>query len=481
MDVLGFGVVIIDANTHEIAYVNDEISSISELPAEDVTGKVCHSLLCPAQAGRCPISDLGQSVDNSERILLHKDGHKIPVIKTVVPFTLGDREYFIESLIDNTERKLVNEQLKDVNVQLKEANQNLQTEISKRTQIQKKIEHLAYHDYLTNLPNRLLFSEMLDHAISLSKQTAGILAVMFLDLDGFKIINDTMGHHYGDQLLEAVARRLSDQLGDPDTIARIGGDEFIIMIENIEEIDAINIIAEKILRCFDNPFLLEKQECYLSTSIGIGIAVYPTDGEDTGTLIKNADIAMYRAKEKGKNQFVLCSQLMKMNVLQNMNLSNHLYHAVDRDELGLYYQPQVNSGSNRIIGLEALLRWNHPDKGMISPALFIPVAEQTGLIVSIGDWVLRTACRQFRKWQQAGLAPQRIAINVSVQQIHTPNFARKVENILAETGLDPRHLEVEITESTIMKEPHAVIQTLSALKKMGIKLAIDDFGTSIRH
>jgi diguanylate cyclase (GGDEF)-like protein len=396
------------------------------------------------------------------------------------------RYHFVGIFYDVDNRKQAEIELKSAHFKLEtkvqertaalnKANECLKEEIAKREVIQRKIRHLAYHDHLTDLPNRLLFTELLNHGMSLSRRTGHMIAVLFLDLDGFKMINDTLGHHAGDHMLQAVSQRLAGELREADTIARIGGDEVVIMLENNQVSEAAKVIAERLLRSFDHPFLLEEQECYLTTSIGI--AQYPTDGEDAETLIKNADIAMYKAKEKGKNQFVFCTPLMKMNVQQNMRLSNHLYRAIEKGELELYYQPQVNSGTSEIIGLEALLRWHHPDDGMLSPTVFIPIAEQTGQIVPIGEWVMRTACRQNKVWQEMGLPKLRMAVNVSVRQLQSAGLIRKVKEIFVETGMGPEHLEIEITESAIMNEHNAVIDTLAALKEMGIKIAIDDFGT----
>jgi diguanylate cyclase (GGDEF)-like protein len=358
---------------------------------------------------------------------------------------------------------------------LSNANERLQAEIIERERIQEKIHHLAYHDHLTGLSNRLLFNDKLNHAIHLTNRLKKMLAVMFLDLDGFKMINDTMGHAVGDQLLKEVSNRLVKTLRKSDIVSRIGGDEFIILIENIDNISTIKIVADKILKEFSEPFTLENQDCFLTTSIGV--AVYPSDGKNAEVLIKNADIAMYKAKEKGKNQYVLCTPVMKTIVTETMKLTNELYRALERNELELYYQPQVSCNSNNIVGLEALIRWNHPKLGMISPGKFIPIAEQTGLIISIGEWIMRTACNQNKLWQDAGYPKIRMGVNLSVKQFHNPNLIKQVEEILAETGLEPNYLELEVTESITMKEKGYIVETLNVFKKMGVRIAIDDFGT----
>ncbi|MEN6374270.1 MAG: EAL domain-containing protein [Smithella sp.] len=468
LEALGFGVVIVDADNHKIVYANSKVLSMGGYSEEAIIGHICHKLLCPAEIGKCPITDLCQEVDNSERMMLLTNETKMPIIKTVVPINLRGKHYLIESIVDNTKRKQIQEQLT-------EANNSLRTEIINREKIREEIEYLAYHDHLTGLANRLLFIDQLNHAMSLSKRMAKMLAIMFLDLDGFKLINDSMGHAAGDQLLKEVSKRLINTMRKSDLVARVGGDEFIIMIENEEDIDTIKLVAEKILNCFRQPFRLKNNDCFITTSVGV--AVYPTDGEDAEKLIKNADIAMYKAKEKGRNQYVLCTPVMKTNVIETMKFSNMLYCAIDRNELELHYQPQVSSITNKIIGLEALLRWNHPIYGMVPPGKFIPIAEHNGLIISIGEWVLRTACRQNKAWQDAGLINLRVAVNLSVRQFQNPDITNQVNNILRETGLDPQYLELEITESMLMKDMEYVIHTLNCFKDAGISISIDDFGT----
>jgi diguanylate cyclase (GGDEF)-like protein len=468
LEALGFGVVTIDAETHRIVYANSKIFSMGGYPPGTVIGQSCHHVLCPAEVGKCPITDKGQKVDNSERKMVCADGTKISIIKTVVPMVLGGKKYLIESLIDNSERTRMQETLT-------ETNESLHMEVIKRKKAQEEIRHLAYHDHLTGLANRLLFIEQLNHAISLSGRMARMLAILFLDLDGFKMINDSMGHDVGDQLLTAVSKRLVQTMRTSDIVSRVGGDEFVIIIENNEDAETIKMLAGKILNSFNQPFSLNGHDFYVTTSIGV--AVYPTDGENAETLIKNADLAMYKAKEKGRNQYALCTPVMKLNVIETMKMGNQLYGAISRNELELYYQPQINSQMKTIIGLEALLRWKHPEYGMVSPAKFIPIAEQTGLIISIGEWVMRAACRQNKIWQDEGLGKIRVAVNLSVRQFQNPDIIKQVHDILAETGLEPQYLELEITESIVMKETGLVVATLNAFKNEGIAISIDDFGT----
>jgi len=465
---LGFGVVIISAENHQIVYSNSKLLSMSGHAREDILGKQCHDLLCPAEKGACPISDLGQPIDNSERFLICADGKRLPVLKTAVPLNIGGSQFFMESIIDNSLQK-------DIRDMLSNTNENLKTEIEKHAKAQDKLKHLAYHDYLTILPNRLLFVEELNHAIFLAQRSSKMLAVLFLDLDGFKMINDTMGHVTGDQLLLAISKRLTDTVRKSDIVARIGGDEFIVMIEHVENVDGVKAFMDKILASFNKPFTIKEQELFVTTSLGA--AIYPADGDNADVLIQNADIAMYKAKELGRNQGLLCTPDMQKSVSEYMKLSHQLYRALDRNELELYYQPQIECTSHKIIGVEALARWNHPTLGLIYPKKFIPIAEKTGLIHSIGEWVIRTACNQNKAWQNAGLPKIPVAVNLSVLQFNNPNLAQRTETILRETGLSPEYLDLEITESIIMREIIAVVDTLNELKQMGISISIDDFGT----
>jgi len=337
-----------------------------------------------------------------------------------------------------------------------------------------KIRELAYHDTLTGLPNRLFFNEQLKHSIAIAERMERNLAVMYMDLDGFKMINDTLGHPTGDKLLVEVSKRLVQTLRQSDTVARLGGDEFVIMVENLEEDDSTDIIAQKIIGAFKQPFNLNGQDCFITTSVGV--AIYPTDGKEADTIIKNADIAMYKAKENGKNQYVHSSPVLKSKVADTMKLHNQLYRALERNELELYYQPQVCCDTSQIVGIEALIRWNHPEVGMVLPGVFIPIAEQSGLILSIGEWVMRTACSQNKAWQEAGYQKIRVGVNLSVREFHNHDIINQVKGILEETGLEPEFLELEITESIAMKDASNVIEKLKIFKNIGIKIAIDDFG-----
>lgn len=344
-----------------------------------------------------------------------------------------------------------------------------------KTNAEKEINYMAYYDHLTRLPNRQLFGERLSQAILQAGRTNRCLSVIFLDLDSFKTVNDTLGHEYGDELLCIIAERLSSCVRGSDTVSRFGGDEFLMLINNLVRVSDIVKVAENIMRQFSRPLELNGQEFYITASAGI--SMYPVDGADADKLIKNADIAMYSAKETGKNQYVMCSHQMKETVNMNVTLTTSLYRALGRSEFVLYYQPQVCLQTRKIIGLEALLRWKSQEYGMISPGKFIPLAEHTGLINPIGEWVLREACAQSVRWKMMGMPAARMAVNLSVIQLRNPRLQNIVKDTLEETGMDPAYLELEITESVATKESDYIIDVLRRLKSLGITLSIDDFGT----
>jgi len=359
--------------------------------------------------------------------------------------------------------------------ELNTINNMLEDEIEERIAKEEEIYQLVISDQLTGLPNRRLFNDRIEQAIVHAVRNEKSFEVLFLDLDGFKMINDTMGHAQGDELLKKVAERLTKVLRKNDVIARVGGDEFLILIHNAPDKESIEKVCQNIINAIKEPFNFPTSEIYITTSIGVSI--YPQDGEDGETLVKNADIAMYVAKENGKGNYAFCNEQMKNNLDEVMMLTNDLYHALAANELELYYQPQVSTNSGGIVGLEALLRWNHPKLGLIGPADFIPIAEKTGLIVVIGEWVLRTACIQAKAWQDSGFPDLIIAINLSVNQISSHKLVQQVSNILLETGLNPKKLELEITESIFMKDINEIVNTLNKLKRLDIRIAIDDFGT----
>jgi diguanylate cyclase (GGDEF)-like protein/PAS domain S-box-containing protein len=348
-------------------------------------------------------------------------------------------------------------------------------DITERSLAESKIRYQALHDLLTGLPNRILFQDRLSLALTNAKQRQGMLAVMFMDLDRFKTINDTLGHAVGDRLLQGIAKRLTSCLREGDSVARWGGDEFTLLLPQITNVKEADIIAQRILAALKPAFQLEGHQLYITNSIGI--ALYPNDGEDAETLLKNADAALYRTKEQGRNNYQLYTSTMNSDASESLTIENSLHHALERGEFVVYYQPKVNINTWEITGMEALLRWQHPELGLVSPVTFIPLAEANGLIVPIGEWVLQTACTQNKAWQNLGLSPIRIAVNLSARQFQQPNLVASVARVLEKTGLDPHFLELEITETTVMQEVKFARAILKDLQQTGIRLAMDDFGT----
>lgn len=336
------------------------------------------------------------------------------------------------------------------------------------------LDYLAHIDPITGLPNRHAFNERLAFALARVDRQGGSAGLLLLDLDNFKIVNDTLGHHSGDILLRVVARRLLECLRSGDVLCRIGGDEFAVILETTGPTDGEGV-AERILSALTAPFDVDVHEIYVTASVGI--SRYPEDARDLETLTRNADTAMYQAKGKGKNAFERFRPELDQRVQKRLSLENSLRKAVERGELMLYYQPQVSLKDGRLVGLEALLRWKHPDVGLISPAEFIPVAEDSGLIVPIGRWVLRTACRQVATWRDAGLGPINVSVNLSVRQTRDPHLLHDILDVLRETGVRPGQLELEITESVLMDNVNVNVDLLTRLRYEGIRLAIDDFGT----
>jgi diguanylate cyclase (GGDEF)-like protein len=360
-------------------------------------------------------------------------------------------------------------------------------DVTDKRRSEQKIHELAYNDGLTSLPNREGFMECLHQALALARRHQRISAILFLDLDDFKRVNDTLGHSVGDLLLQAVAERLQASVRDCDevvhwdadqaqrTVARLGGDEFIILLAEIDQGDAATKVAQRILNALGKAFDLDGHEVFISPSIGI--ALFPQDGDDAATLLKNADVAMYAAKGLGKNVYRFFDDSLNEATLKRLKLDTLLRQALERGELSLHYQPQIDLVSGDIAGLEALVRWQNPELGMVSPGDFIPLAEENGQIVPIGEWVLRTACAQTRRWIAEGLSLSRVAVNISVVQFVRPDFVDLVTNVLHTTGLEPGALELEITESLLAKDVDGAIRTLRALKDIGVQLSIDDFGT----
>jgi len=350
-------------------------------------------------------------------------------------------------------------------------------DISERKEFESRILHQATHDALTGLPNRGLFSELVARAMTRATRSEKLLAVLFLDLDGFKNINDTLGHEAGDELLKEVASRLLGVLRQDDVVGRQGGDEFTLLLQGVSVVQDVMQIAEKMLTAVAVPFHLGSQQMHVTASIGI--TVFPFDDTDVGSLLRNADTAMYQAKEDGKNCFRFYTASMNAAMRERMEIENGLRVALEQGQFSLHYQPQTVIESGAVVGVEALLRWNHPEQGMISPARFIPVAEESSLIVPIGEWVMRTACQQAMRWREMGLPQMKVAVNLSARQFRQPDLLEMIGRILEETGLDPRSgmLELELTESMVMRNVEESVVTLNRLHQMGLQLSIDDFGT----
>jgi diguanylate cyclase (GGDEF)-like protein/PAS domain S-box-containing protein len=340
---------------------------------------------------------------------------------------------------------------------------------------QEQLKYLAYYDSLTGLPNRDLFKDRLQLVMSHSRRNNEMLSVMFIDLDRFKDINDTLGHDIGDLLLIEVASRLKETIPKDDTVSRMGGDEFTLIIGSIIDVKYIINIAENIMSVVSRPFNINGQELYITTSIGISI--YPNDGEFSETLIKHADLAMYRAKEFGRNNYQFFTKTMNEKAVKRLQLEKDIRKAIERNEFLLHFQPQFELLTEKIVGCEALIRWNNPNSGQVSPGEFIPLAEETGLIIPIGEWVLREACQQLAKWNNSGYEDLRMAVNISAQQFEQQDFADVIIKVLKETGINPNFLELELTESTVIKSTARAIKVMNVLKEIGIKISIDDFGT----
>jgi diguanylate cyclase (GGDEF)-like protein/PAS domain S-box-containing protein len=395
-----------------------------------------------------------QSVGEFRIILPDNAIREVSVVRRAVPDEFGGVTRVVGVCIDVTERKKAEESLRK-----REA----------------EMSHWAEHDFLTGLPNRMLLNDRVDQAIILASRRQKQLAILFLDLDGFKHINDSLGHSIGDKLLQSIAKRLVNRIRGSDTVCRQGGDEFIVLLSEVEHPEDTAIAATRLLKGLAEPYSIEGHDLHVTASIGVSI--YPSDGLNAETLIKNADTAMYQTKENGRRGFQFFKQEMNVRAVQRQSVEADLRRALERQEFTVHYQPKVNLKTGDITGAEALVRWTHPDRGPISPAQFIPVAEDSGLILPIGKWVLREACGQARAWKDEGLPVSTIAVNISAIEFRNEHFLDEVLTILRETGLDPKALELEITESTLMKHAVSTESILKTLRGIGVLLAVDDFGT----
>jgi diguanylate cyclase (GGDEF)-like protein/PAS domain S-box-containing protein len=348
-------------------------------------------------------------------------------------------------------------------------------DVSAAQTMAQQMAHSAQHDFLTGLPNRMLLNDRVNQAIILAQRHSKLVAVLFLDLDGFKHINDSLGHPIGDKLLQSIAKRLVDCVRSADTVSRQGGDEFVVLLSEVEQSEDPAITARRLLQAVAEAHSIDNHELHVTTCIGV--SAFPGDGLDAETLIKNADTAMYQAKENGRQSYQFFKPAMNVRAVERQSIEESLRRALERKEFSLHYQPKINLRSGEITGAEALIRWMHPTRGLVSPTQFIPIAEDCGLILPIGNWVLREACKQARAWAVAGLPPTAIAVNISSMEFRDDDFLDNVFAILKETGLDPRFLELELTESVLMKRAESAASVLKTLRASGVQVSVDDFGT----
>ena len=423
---------------------------------DEAVGMPITTLLTAASAAQCfgpdgsPLTVSGLTLECRK-----KNGETLPVMFSLSIFLHEDAAYYT-AIIQN---------------------------ISERVMLEKRLARLAYYDSLTGLPNRRLFHDRLGRALTRAKRNEKLVAIMFLDLDHFKNINDTLGHHIGDLLLQETAKRLTALIREDDTVARLGGDEFTVVLENISVVTEAEAVADKILQALSQPLLLGTQEIYVTTSIGI--TYYPLDDNDIEKLIMNADGAMYQAKAHGRNTYELYTAKLRSESAHRLAMDIAMRKAISatdfllhyQPEFILHYQPEIDRYTGEVVGVEALVRWQHPELGLLGPDSFIPLSEETGLIVAIGEWVIRTACKQVMSWRAAGLPIFSVAVNVSALQLQNREIIVKIARILEETGLEAKYLELELTESMIMNKTEEFIAILRDLKAMGITLTIDDFGT----
>ncbi|MBF0647068.1 EAL domain-containing protein [Desulfuromonas acetoxidans] len=565
------GILIIDPQTHRIVDVNHMASQMIGDPPDKIIGAICHRYICPSSSGQCPLTDLNQVIDNSDRVLINNRGEEIPILKTATIIELNGKAFILESFIDIQARKLAEQALReseqryrslytamregvaigelvydahgvacdyilhDVNRAFSEmlgvASEELVghrasefyhgappyihildevvkygipkeyelplsdlekvfhvsvsrpekerfaciiNDVTDSKKAQQEIERLAYYDTLTGLPNRVLIKDRLQQAVAQAQRSRALVGVLALDLDHFKKINDSLGIGCGDQMLKLVSQRLKGHLRQGDSVARMGGDEFVILITGIKSQNDIVTAAGKILDLLAEPVTIDGHD--LVSTGSLGISVYPTDADEVDLLLKHADTAMYQAKETGRNLYQFYSPDMNERAFERLFLDSDLHRALARNELELYFQPQIDLAQGHVVGAEALLRWNHATKGQISPVVFIPLAEESDLILDIGGWVIEEACRHARQWHDQGYTDLRVAVNLSARQFRS-DLPDIVARVLHETGLPAHLLELELTESLLMERPELARTILNKLRYLGNHLSIDDFGT----
>jgi len=426
---------------------------------------------------------LGNFDEKESEDILYSAGKELSESGSCFDVSIGSQKSYQEILQEannelgkiNLKFQIMNNKLKNRDIEISRINEKLKKEIIERKKVEEEVKHLAYHDTLTNLSNRMSFGERLSQELGRVKRNNGRLALMFLDLDHFKSINDTLGHDVGDLLLKEVAERLKRCVRTCDTISRLGGDEFTLLLPDIKHASDASNVANRVLNCLKKPFNMLSNQLYVTFSIGI--AFYPNDGITSEALMKNADTAMYRAKERGRNNYKFYTAEMNAKVVEFMDIEAKLRKAIDNNELFLEYQPLIDLNTGEMSGLEALLRWKNSDLGLVPTPKFISVAEDTGLIIPIGEWVLKTACKQSRIWNDIIDKPVHVSVNLSARQFSQHHLFEHIENLIKNTGVDPRYLDLEITESYIMKDADTAINILHSLRKLGIKLSLDDFGT----
>jgi diguanylate cyclase (GGDEF)-like protein/PAS domain S-box-containing protein len=440
------GIVITDAR-NQVVSVNPAFCAMTGFDSEEVVGQH-RNIIWGDALEAVPLSQDGSNGWRGESFLRRKSGERFPVWMSITDVLGLTREVSHRVIVF--------------------------AEITALKQTEARLHFLANHDPLTGLPNRLMFNERLQQALASAQRTGDHVGVLFVDLDRFKNVNDTLGHTIGDKLLQQVAARIGACVRGTDTVARLGGDEFALILTNVQNDEDAQVVAQKVLDALRPAFEVESHEIYITASIGI--ACCPPAGEMAETLLQRADVAMYSAKSVGKDTFRQYIPEMDAVAYERMVLENNLRRALERNEFLLYFQPQVSMDGHKIIGVEALLRWQHPELGLVSPIEFIPLLEETGLILPVGDWVLTEACTQARRWLDAG-NPVRVAVNLSVRQFTQSDLAGKVERILEQTGLPASLLELELTESIFMENIEQNVQTLRRMKELGVSIAIDDFGT----
>lgn len=436
----------------KIEYVNPAFETITGYMREEIIGKD-PSLLRSEEHDEELFADMWETISRGEvfrceLINRRKDGTTFHEEKTITPLkdAHGNITHYIATGVD----------------------------ISERIRAQEKLEYMAHHDAVTGLPNRVLLLDRVQQALVRGARESSQVAVLFLDLDGFKAINDTVGHHFGDRFLGEVAARLQYAVREEDTVARLGGDEFAIVLEGINSMNDVSKIARKFIREMAKPFMLDGREMYVTGSIGI--ARFPADGEDVHTLLRKADSAMYRAKQVGKNTYRFYSEVEGEEDTARLELEQELRRAVERQEFVVYYQPQVSIDSSEVVGVEALLRWEHPTQGIVEPNRFIPLLEETGLIIDVGEWVMREVCRHAKGWKTMGLPELRIAVNLSSRQFSKRDLVGDIARTLDDYDMDPKRINIEITEGTLASNIESTVRTLEKLNAIGVTISVDDFG-----